>query len=485
MATVPLQVRAAAELELRRRRRVRVGAVSRDLPPWWSDFERPARYKVAVGGRGSGKSWTFARKLLLLAAERPLRILCARELQVSIRDSVHRLLSDQVDALGLADVFEVGQSYIRGRGARNAGADFIFKGLRHNAAEIKSMEGIDICWVEEAQAVSERSWNLLIPTIRSPGSEIWITFNPDQESDPTYQRFVANPPADSIVREVNFDVNPWFPPDLEKERAHMARTDPDAYAHIWLGKFQVHSHSQVLKGKWVVDVFDPQPHWMGPYFGADWGFAEDPTVLVKCWIDRRTLYVEHEAYGVEVALDDIPQMFALVPDADMHDIMADCSRPETINHLGNHGWERVRAAPKWPGSVEDGVEFLRSFERIVIHERCRHTADEARMWRYKTDPLTEQVLPVLVKGNDHTWDAARYALSYIIKGRKSAFWLPESAPPTAIDPLAAIQSAVQAARQIGAAGTCGACNHFADGHCTERQFAVREGAPGCEWYRGG
>lgn len=159
-----LALQAAAVMELRRRERLASrGQTTNPLPPWMAAFQTPSRYKVAYGRRGSGKSWVFARKLLMEATKRPVRVLCARELQISIKDSVHRLLSDQIDALGLAGDFEVGQSFIRG----NNGSEFIFKGLRHNANEIKSTEGIDICWMEEAQAVSESSWDLLIPTIRA------------------------------------------------------------------------------------------------------------------------------------------------------------------------------------------------------------------------------------------------------------------------------------------------------------------------------
>lgn len=387
------------------------------LPPWAKPFRHAARYKVAHGGRGSGKSWTVARMILLNAFQRPLRVLCARELQISIKDSVHRLLSDQIEELGLTGAFEVGQSFIRGAGSANAGTEFLFKGLRHNAGEIKSMEGIDVCWIEEAQAVSESSWELLIPTIRAAGSEIWITFNPDQETDPTYQRFVVAPPPGATVAQVNWDDNPWFPPELEAERAYMARTDPEAYAHVWGGECRSRSDAQVLKGKWVIDCFETAPGWDGPYYGADWGFAQDPTTLVRLWIGGRTLYVEHEAYGVGVALDDTPALFDRVPGARQHLIRADSSRPETINHLRTRDYPRIQGAAKGPGSVEDGVEFLRSFERIVIHERCRHAAEEARLWNFKTDRLTGDVLPQLVDAHNHIWDAVRYALEPLIRQR--------------------------------------------------------------------
>lgn len=193
----------------------------------------PHRYKVAYGGRGSAKSWSFARALLVQAAAEPLRVLCAREVQKSIKDSVHRLLSDQIAAMGLEGFYEILETEIRGRN----GALFIFTGLsQQTAASIKSMEGCDVCWVEEAQNVSKRSWDLLIPTIRADQSEIWVSFNPELETDETYQRFVVNPPPDTQVVEVNYHDNPWFPSVLEQERQHCELTNKEDYGQIWEGK---------------------------------------------------------------------------------------------------------------------------------------------------------------------------------------------------------------------------------------------------------
>lgn len=193
----------------------------------------PHRYKVAYGGRGSAKSWSFARALLVQAAAEPLRVLCAREVQKSIKDSVHRLLSDQIEAMGLGGFYEILETEIRGRN----GALFIFSGLsQQTAASIKSMEGCDVCWVEEAQNVSKRSWDLLIPTIRADQSEIWVSFNPELDTDETYQRFVVNPPPDTVVREVNYHDNPWFPSVLEQERQHCELTNKEDYGQIWEGK---------------------------------------------------------------------------------------------------------------------------------------------------------------------------------------------------------------------------------------------------------
>jgi phage terminase large subunit len=191
------------------------------------------RYKGAYGGRGSAKSWTFARALIILGASKPLRILCAREVQKSIKQSVHKLLSDQIQALGLGHFYEVLDTEIRGKN----GTEFSFSGLAtHTVDSIKSYEGCDICWVEEAHAVSKRSWDVLIPTIRKEGSQIWVTLNPELETDETYQRFVANPPPDSMIVKMNYTDNPWFSDVLEQERVHCKLTDPKGYENIWEGK---------------------------------------------------------------------------------------------------------------------------------------------------------------------------------------------------------------------------------------------------------
>lgn len=196
----------------------------------------PARYKVAYGGRGSAKSWTFARALLAQAAREPLRVLCAREVQKSIKDSVHRLLSDQIKAMGLEGFYQVLETEIRGKN----GALFIFNGLsQQTATSIKSLEGCDVCWVEEAQNVSKKSWDLLIPTIRAEGSEIWVSFNPELDTDETYQRFVVSPPPGAIIAEVNYHDNPWFPEVLELERQHCQLTNRADYDNIWEGKCRV------------------------------------------------------------------------------------------------------------------------------------------------------------------------------------------------------------------------------------------------------
>lgn len=193
-----------------------------------------ARYKGAKGGRGSAKSWSFARALLILGSTKKLRILCTREVQKSIKQSVHKLLKDQIESLGLAAFYQVLETEIRGKN----GTEFSFSGLSELTVDsIKSFEGCDIVWVEEAQTVSKRSWSVLIPTIRKDGSEIWLSFNPELETDETYDRFITNKPDDAIIVDMNYTDNPWFPEVLEKERQHAKATlSKEEYENIWEGK---------------------------------------------------------------------------------------------------------------------------------------------------------------------------------------------------------------------------------------------------------
>lgn len=385
------------------------------LPDYAEGLFRPMRYKVLYGGRGAGRSWSVARVLLTEGARRPIRVLCARELQRSIKDSVHRLLCDQIDLLGLP--YEITQNEIR----HPNGTLFIFEGLRYNATKIKSMEGVDRCWVEEAERVSAASWAFLLPTIRKAGSEIWVTFNPDQEGDPTYRDFVLNPRPDAWVLKVSAEDNPWLPDELKAEREYLYRVDPDAAAHVWGGECRHASDAQILKGKWTVDAFEGGGRlWDGPYHGMDFGYANDPTAVVRCWIHERKLYVEHEAYKIGLDLHHTTEFVKRnVPDCNRYTIRADDSRPDTIAFLKAHGLPQIIGAPKGKGSVEDGIAHLRQYEQIVIHPRCKHTIEEARLYSYKTDARTGDVLPDVQDKHNHCIDSIRYALQPLIKKRGS------------------------------------------------------------------
>jgi phage terminase large subunit len=379
---------------------------------------RRARYRVLRGGRGAAKSWSIARALILTALSHGVRVLCCREIQRSIRESTHRLLAEQIDALGLGQYFEVGMQTIVGYNA----SEFIFEGLWSNTSKLKSIEGIDICWVEEAAGVSADSWQTLTPTVRKAGSEIWVNYNPIDATDPTHQMFAVSPPPDAIVDHLDWRDNPYFPVELTREREYLLRVDPDAHAHVYGGECRLISNAAVLAGKWGIEAFDPGADWGDALFGVDYGYSQDPSTMVKLWVHERVLYLEYEAYAVGCDIDRLPQLFDRVPGARNAIIRADNARPETTSYLVAHGYPGMRSCEKWSGSVEDGVAHLRSYERIVIHPRCEHATQEARLWSYKTDRLSHEVTPQLLDRHNHIWDAARYALQPVIKpGGPTAF----------------------------------------------------------------
>jgi phage terminase large subunit len=364
------------------------------------------RYYVSDGGRGGGRSWAFARALILRALAKRERILCARELQNSIKDSVHRLLSDQIEIMGLSKHFVITRDSI----LSTNGSNFLFKGLHHNITDIKSTEGVTIVWIEEAEKVSEESWSVLLPTIRAKNSEIWLTFNPYSTSDPTYQRFIVNPPPGTIRMRAGHAENPWFPDNLRELMEHDQRTNPDRYRWIWEGECLGISDAQVFRGKYEVQDFGEPPPGTFLHYGVDWGFSVDPSTMVRCWILDRKLYIDYEAYGVHTELEDLPALFDAIPSARDWTSYADSARPETISYCQRHGYPNMVGVEKPKGSVEDGIAFMLSFEKIIIHPRCKHTFEEFTLYQYKTDKQTGKVTPDLMDKNNHIIDATRYAL---------------------------------------------------------------------------
>ena len=377
-----------------------------ETPEWALPLLNPARYKAAYGGRGSGKSHTFAE--LLIEAhimDQTSRSVCVREVQKSLAQSVKRLLELKIEQMNAGAYFEVQEAVIKSK--RGDGL-IIFQGMQnHTADSIKSLEGYDRAWVEEAQSLSQRSLDLLRPTIRKPGSELWFTWNPSQASDPVDALLRGEkPPPDATVLEVNFDNNPWFPDVLRQEMEYDRSRDPDKYAHVWKGGYLQNSTARVFKN-WRVEEFDA-PADAIHRLGADWGFANDPTVLVRCHIIGRTLYIDHEAYMVGCEITNTPDLFMTIPEAERWPLVADSSRPETISHMRKHGFPKIMAAVKGKDSVNEGIEWLKSYD-IVVHPRCTHTIDELTFYSYKTDPLTSKILPVLQDLNNHVIDALRYA----------------------------------------------------------------------------
>jgi phage terminase large subunit len=406
----------------------------------------PSRYKIGKGGRGSAKSWGFGSVLVLLGAHFTLRVLCVRELQNSIQESVHKLLSDRIEDMHLSQYYEVQRERIVGA----SGTEIIFAGIKTDPGKIKSTEGINICFVEEAEKVSEASWRVLIPTIRGPGSEIWICFNPREETDPTYKRFALRMPPRARRIHINWDDNPWFPPELELERRYALQQISEAkddderaqaqadYDHVWLGYCQKNSNASIFRRRVVIEAFGEPHEKQVIRYGGDWGFANDPTALIRFWITDhdelvdvdgqmqvvpvQELWISHEAYGYRVENDEIPKLFDTVPGSRLWPIKADCARPETISHVAKFGFN-IAAAEKWPGSLEDGIAHVKAFRKIHIHDRCKKMQEEARLYSYKVDRITSEVLPIVVDKHNHGWDAVRYGLDgYIQRRGVAAQW---------------------------------------------------------------
>lgn len=378
-------------------------------------FHNKLRYAVLYGGRGSGKSWGVALFLILKAIEQKTRVLCTREIQTSIKDSVYKLLSDTISAHGLDGLYNVKHDSIHSFN----GSEFIFKGLLRNSQEIKSTEGIDIAWCEEAASTSRKSLDILIPTIRKPGSQIIFTMNPTNDDDPVYTDFILKDRDDVLKIKANYNDNPFFPAVLKSELEYDKRVDYDKYLHVWEGQCVRHSAAQVFYGKWVVDDF-AIPEGVMYYQGLDFGFSVDPTAFIRCYIQDNKLFITDEIYHVNLDIDKTPEKLKAVPDVEKWALTADSSRPETINYLRRYGFPKIKSSIKGAGSVEDGIAFLRSFEKIIVHPRCKNTINELRTYSYKINKITGEITPILEDKANHLIDALRYALEDLMRFRKTA-----------------------------------------------------------------
>lgn len=391
------------------------------------------RYRGAHGGRGSAKSKTFAFMALARGTQGRMRICCARGIMNSIRESIHAEMCELIETVPAFGAFYTyTNNMIRGRN----GTVIFYIGLNHNPGAFKSLSNVDIWYIEEAEEVSEAAWVALIPTVRKKGSEIWLVWNPEIEDSPTNRRFLNYTEDDGIILEINWRDNPFFPDVLRVQMERDFKRDPDMALHIWEGKCLTRTEAQIYAGKWQIKDFEADPSWDGPYFGIDWGFSQDPTAAVKCWIEDteevRNLYVEYEAGGVGIELNDIPAMLDKIPGMRGSKIIADSARPETISYVrSSHLREKVKGrkpflvepCDKWPGSVEDGIEYIRgTFDQIYVHPRCKRTANEFVKYSYKVDPHTDEVTTKILDMHNHYMDAIRYSLGKMIQRRRKGFW---------------------------------------------------------------
>ncbi len=386
------------------------GLSFKTIPKIYQLWNSDKRYRVAYGGRGSGKSYGIAQYLAARALSENAIILCTRNIQNTLSDSALAVLKRALKDANADRFFEQTRHGLK---CLLSGADFIFRGLQY-PDRIRSLESIKYCWIEEAQKVTQDAWDILKPTIREQGSEIWVSFNPDQETDPVYQNFVINKRDDAEVIPINYQHNRYFPEVLRREMEWDKAHDYDKYLWIWEGNTRTVSERQVFRGKFRVSAFETPPD-VTFYQGADWGFSADPTVLVRMFIKNNILWIDHEAYGVGVDIDDTPALFESVPESAKWLITADSARPETISYMRQHGFPKMRGASKGKGSVEDGIEFIKSFDGVVIHNRCKHAADEFALYSYKEDKLTGDPLPILEDKNNHIVDGTRYALEGMMR----------------------------------------------------------------------
>jgi phage terminase large subunit len=377
---------------------------------------KPHRYKVMYGGRGGAKSWGVARALLILAANNPLRILCAREFQNSINESVHHLLQAQITALKLDSFYDIQNQSIKGAN----GSEFVFAGLKNNVTRIKSFEGVDIAWVEEAQTVSKGSWDTLIPTIRKDGSEIWITFNPELESDETFKRFVLRPPGDAAVVKVNWTDNPWFPEVLEKERLERKERDPDGYQNIWEGNCRVSLDGAIYARELRIAQEDGRIRSV-PYDSAkqvhtffDLGWADNTSIWFAQTVGSELHLIDYYSNNQQPiqhyisVLQNKGYIYGtdwLPHDAKAKTIATGRSVEEIMLGLGR----KVQITPNL--SVSDGINAARTvFNRCYFDEnKCAEGIQSLRHYRYEVDPDTGEFdRKPLHDFHSHAADAFRY-----------------------------------------------------------------------------
>lgn len=381
-----------------------------ETPAVYEPLLYPARYKGAHGGRGSGKSHFFAELMIEENIRDKLDNVCLRETLKSLEFSVKKLLESKISALNAGDYFEVQDRRI----LTKRGGVIIFEGMQnHTADSIKSLEGFDRAWFEEAQAATQKSLDLLRPTIRKEKSEIWFSWNPDHPDDPIERLLRGDSlPPGAVVVEANYHDNPWLPDVLKAELEYDQQRDPDKFAHVWLGQYRQNSEARIFKN-WIVEEFE-RPEGTIFRLGADWGFSVDPSVLVRCSTEGNRLYVDYEAYMIGCETVNLPDLFDRVPESRKWFIRADSARPETISYMQKHGYPKMQPAQKGKGSIEEGIQFLQSYD-IVVHPHCVHLIDELKNYAYKRDPLTDEVLSVIEDKNNHVIDALRYACEGIRK----------------------------------------------------------------------
>ena len=387
-----------------------------EIPQKLLPLFQPKRYKVIHGGRGSAKSWSVARALVSIGATKPIRVLCARETQKSIQESVHRLLKDQIESLGLDQFYTIQENKILGTN----GTEFTFAGIRQQGvANLKSYEGTDICWVEEAQVVTKKSWDVLIPTIRKPGSEIWVTFNPELDTDETFSRFVVRPPEESVIIEMNWQDNPWFPPELDKERRQWLDRDPIGYLTTWEGKCRPAVEGAIYaneieatqrEGRIRAVPYDPQ---LKVHTVWDLGWNDSMSIICVQRVTSEVRVIDYiedshrtiDSYVMQLqerkwnwGTDYIPH------DGAHRDFKSGKSTQELLQTLGRNVQVLAR------GNPEEGIRLARMiFPRTYFDaDRCTELVNHLKRYRRQINQVTQEAGAPLHDEHSHAADAFRY-----------------------------------------------------------------------------
>ncbi len=387
-----------------------------EIPQKLLPLFQPKRYKVIHGGRGSAKSWSVARALVSIGATKPIRVLCARETQKSIQESVHRLLKDQIESLGLDQFYTIQENKILGTN----GTEFTFAGIRQQGVfNLKSYEGTDICWVEEAQVVTKKSWDVLIPTIRKPGSEIWVTFNPELDTDETFSRFVVRPPEESVIIEMNWQDNPWFPPELDKERRQWLDRDPVGYLTTWEGKCRPAVEGAIYaneieatqrEGRIRAVPYDPQ---LKVHTVWDLGWNDSMSIICVQRVASEVRVIDYiedshrtiDSYVMQLqerkwnwGTDYIPH------DGAHRDFKSGKSTQELLQTLGRNVQVLAR------GNPEEGIRLARMiFPRTYFDaDRCTELVNHLKRYRRQINQITQEAGAPLHDEHSHAADAFRY-----------------------------------------------------------------------------
>ena len=382
------------------------------IPAWAADLLKPARFKAVYSGRAGGKSHFFAEYLLArMIADPDLQAVCIRKYRATITNSIQLLLANKIDERGWHKYFDVQRSEIKRIGGRGKIA---FIGMQdHNASSIKGYEGFGVAWVDEATELDQYSLDLLIPTLRTQGAETWFSWNPDQQDDPVDAMFRPTPPKGSIVKRIHFTDNPFNSQTTKDDYARDLERDPEKHAWVWDGEYNVRSDVVVFAGRWRVAELDTAG-MDGPYYGADWGFATDPTAVIEVWVNGNSIYISRESYAYQLPIDKTARRWLTdIPGIERHVCFADNARPESINLVRRMGLPRLQPCNKWSGSVEDGVEWLRS-QDIVVHPKCKNMQTELKRYRYK-QRRDGEVIPVIVDKDNHLIDCLRYGLQKLIQ----------------------------------------------------------------------